>query len=456
MHAAMGRVTLRIIAVVVFLINASNGDGGNNRDDMFIYSSVDIYDDDDLHMYNATSNLTYYERWQADDPYFPDDDSIRRQFYAEMEQSEANSTSNVDIIERANFFLTSIDPLAVASVACYSLVGIITYIFCMTLTMYFLKVYWLMRQYHTNGTSVEAKILSSEPNMNGCIEKEDEEDKRGLVQIDGTNGSDDHSYHEMADDETTVTSYRQIDTGSDESENSDETHTVKEQIMPTPRHSNKDDHDKEQNHGGTKSKSKSGFATIQGYQKQQHTKSKQKLVVAEKFQIRRNQVPNEYIRSSQKFHSVIEYANIAASDGYKIRKQLSLMGEDVIIDDPINTSKQFRIKLYVLPDYPMSGLPCGEVHRSRRCHRLILFLLFLSLGVTVIASCAYAIYFNSHSAVFVVYMVALVIQVPLLSCFLGRSFDKVLSSSYLEKGLNVSPEDAEKGYNEKLDSISFA
>jgi hypothetical protein len=59
---------------------------------------------------------------------------------------------------------------------------------------------------------------------------------------------------------------------------------------------------------------------------------------------------------------------------------------------------------------------------------------------------------------FVVFVVVLVVQVPLLTCCLGPSFDKVISSSYFDIGLEVSADDVAKNnsFDEKADSISFA
>jgi hypothetical protein len=431
----MKRSTVLVVVSSAFL-NAAAVGGAENDD----FISTDVGGDDE---YNSTANATFYERWQADDPYFPTDDTIRQQVYLDIEEVRANNT--ISEVKEFGSFLPPIDPIAIASAACFSLAGIITTMFSVATTMYCLKLHALMRQYATQGLMVQAKILESDPNMIDHIEKEEDGGKRGLIHIGGDNGSDEQSNHEMIDDdETTVTSYRRIDNDSDESDNSEE---MKEQII-TPRLSNK--HRNVQKSIGnsnplSKLKQSSRFTQKQG-QRNEPVRSDRQLVTTEKFHIRRNQAPKEYIKYNQMFECVIEYNHATASDGSKIRKRMNVIGEDVIIDEDTNNGKEFRIKLFILQSHPTSALSCGEVKRARGCHRCIIFLPCVALAFAVIAGCAYASYYYSPLPLFISYVIFLAIQVPLLNCFLSKSFDRVIFSSYLENGAHVLTEDTEKGY----------
>jgi hypothetical protein len=447
----MKRSTAFVVGSLIFLINASAVSGDENDD--FIYSDGYGGDDD----YKSTENTTFYERWQMDDPYFPTDDAIRQQYYSNtsIEKERTNGTIS-EVIKEVSRFMPSVDPIAVVSAASFFLAGIVTTIFSVAMTMYYLKLYALMRQYATQGIMVEGKMCESDPNMIYHIEKEEDGGKRGLIHIDGGDGSDEQSNHEMidhdGDDETTVTSYRRIDNGSDESDHSEK---IKEHII-TPRHSN-ENRNAPRNTSNSTTKSRlrqSRMFTQKQRQENIPVKSKQQLATSEKFHIRRNQAPKEYVKCNQKFDCVIEYN--AASDGSKIRKRMNVIGEDVTIDEDTNNStKEFHIKLYILQNHPTSGISCGEVTRARGCHRCIIFLLCVVLGCAVIAGCAYAVCYYSPLPLFISYVVVLAIQVPLLNCFLSKSFDKVIASSYLENRAHVS-EDTEKGFVEKRDrSVSF-
>lgn len=455
----MRHAIIWITILASFCSDTTIGGGGNSRDEqqtddiMFQYSS---YDDGDFDYKNNTTNETSYLRWQDDDPYFyyPIDDEIRQQIHAELTNNGTES--------KESRLAISIDPIAVTAVVCFSLAGTATSIFCACIALYSLKLSSLMRKYSSKGIFVEAQILTAEPDINNFIEKEDNEDKRGLIHIAESNGSDEHSVHMTvtAEDDETI-SYQRMDVaGSDDTEKSEET---KEQEH-TPRHSNTP-HWKRRKHNAqstltsVESNKRGGnvIRSIKGMLRQKKTlRSEHQVTKAEKFQIRRNQVQKERIKRNQTFFATIEYQNAVVSDGSRIRKQLRVIGEDIIIaEDQDNQRKEFHVKLSLLPSHPMSGLAHGEVKRAHGCCRCIQFVLCMLLGGGLIASCMYATYFYAPFPLFLAYVVVLVIQVIFLHCFVSSSFDKVIAASYLEKGVMVSNEHVETGRNEKLYDVSF-
>jgi hypothetical protein len=439
-------LTLQIVLLSFFFVKASDASQDQN-DDLFAYASLDADDDEYYYYtnYNA-ENTTINERWQADDPffYYPKNDEMIQQLNADIKVDVESKNAIFESIRSI-----SIDPIEVASAALFFLAGAVTSACCICVTLYYVKLQSLMRQY-AGGTIIEARILKSDPNLIDAIEKEEEEDKRGLIHVDGSNGSEEHSVHGITeDDETTAASYRQMDTGSDESENDE----------GSKEYPSNDDNRVDAQEKNMKN-AKFRFVQIRRGLLQRKTesllRSEPQLVTAEKFHIRRNQAPKEHVRRHQQFRSVIEYETMRALESSKIRIHLVVMGEDVIIVED-NLSKKFHIKLCILPKHPMSGFPMGEVQRARGCLRHMIFIPCLLLGCALVAVCVYTMYAISFP-MFVVFVVVLVVQVPLLTCCLGPSFDKVISSSYFDIGLEVSADDVAKNnsFDEKADSISFA
>jgi hypothetical protein len=131
-----------------------------------------------------------------------------------------------------------------------------------------------------------------------------------------------------------------------------------------------------------------------------------------------------------------------------------VIGEDVTVTDASKRSpEEFELKILVLQNYPMSGLPFGEVQRARRCHRCIIFLPCALFGLALVAVAVFAVYFVAPTFL-LTYVAVLVVQVPLLNCFLGPSFERLISKSYLEKGVVISSEEAKETPLEKVPSES--
>ena len=457
------RRSIWITVLTSFFIATIGGEGSSrdeqqNDDVAFEYSSLEgNYDDGDfVYESNITNNETLYEYggWQADDPYFyyPSDDEIMQQFHTEF----MNGTN----IESKEFILAiSLDPFAVTAAVCFSLAGTIISIFCACIALYYLKLCSLMRQYAKNGTFVEARIITAEPDINNFIEKEDIEDKRGLIHVADSHGSDDRSVI-MAEDDETI-SYQRMDVaGSNDTENSEET---KEQEH-TPRHANtlrgKRKKRNSQSTSMPKNANERGGNMTRSIkimlQQNKILKPKNEITRVEKFQMRRNQVRKERVKCNQTFFVTIEYQNVVVTDGSKTRKQFKVIGEDItIIEDQDHLQKEFHVKLSLLSSHPMSGIVHGEVERAHRCYRFILFLLCLIFGFGLIAGCIYTTYYYAPFPMFLAYVAVLAVQVIFLPCFLSSSFDQVISASYLEKGVIVSNEHVESGHNEKLFNTSF-
>jgi hypothetical protein len=438
---------LQVAVVLCFCSTTAIGNSGDNgkdeNDDRGTSFDASIYDDDDYNYGNETTVI----QWIADDPYFyyPQDE-VLQQLNAEAEAMRAAEAARAKTISEKS----TIDPIAVASVVCFSLGGLLASMFGVSVVLYYLKFNALMRQYATNGTVTDAKILASEPDMIGAIEKEKVEDKRGLVHIDGSNCSDEVSYagtvNMTMDDDETI-SYRQMDTDEDGSDDTDNSEVSKEQLQSAAKLNLM----QESNGKAAKTRLQRTSSLV----RQTKILKQEELYTTQKFQIRRNNPAKESIRRYQKFLALVEYDNLATLDGSRVRKRLTILGGDVtIVESPgISSQKDFCIRLYVLPKRPMSGFPYSEVQRTRTCRRCIVFSLCILLGCVLVTYCVYTTFRSTSVFLFAGYISVLVVQIPLLGCFLGSSFDKVLSISYLEKGTHVSSEDVKEAacsYGQKL------
>eukprot|EP00804_Cyclotella_cryptica_P030182 CCRYP_021101-RA/>CCRYP_021101-RA protein AED:0.31 eAED:0.31 QI:169/1/1/1/0/0/2/54/500 len=449
LYVNVNRTVLRIGLVLFFSTSVASSGAGNSNDergaDQYMYSSVDIYaDEDDGYGYK---NETIEDKWEADDPffYYPQDDEVLQRLNAEVEEMRATITTT-----EAN---SRLEPVALGLEFFLSVTGVVTSIFYISVALYYLKLDYLMRQYANKGIITEARILVSEPPMNTAIEKDEAEDKRGLMHVEGSNGSDENSYTAttLTEDDDTVSYHRMIDNskgGSEETENSEES-------PEDHRHTNIYKQGNSQKKNERKNEHESGQTRIRSLLRLSKTIKSDGLVSAEKFQIRRKHAAMRHIRCNQKFRSVVEYHNLTDLDGLTIRKHLTVTGEDVIVADAHKSvPEQFELKLVVLPTHPMSGLPCGEVQRARRCYRCIVFLPCALFGLALVAVAVCAMYFIAPTFLFVAYIAVLVVNIPILNCFLGPSFDKLISKSYLEKGVRVSSEQATETNLEKVPSES--
>lgn len=439
----VNRSVLRIGLLLVFCTRVATNGADNSSDDnsadlSSMYSSFDTYanEDDD----KSYTNETAEDKWEADDPffYYPQDDEVLQKLNAEVEEMRATvATTEVQ---------SSLDPVTVGLAIFSSLNGVVISIFCISVTLYYLKVDSLMRQYANKGITTDARILVSEPPMNTAIEKDETEDKRGLIHVDGSHGSDEHSYAATTLTEDEETSYqRMIDDsngGSEETGNSEE-------IPENYRHTNTYTRGDRRKKNKRKNGHESGHKKIRSLLRLTKNIKSDDLVTTEKFQIRRSHAAKAHIRCNQTFRSVVEYHN--GREGWKIRKHLTVIGEDVTVTD---ASKEFEVKLLVLQKYPMSGLPSGEVQRARRCHRCIIILPCALFGLALVTAAVLSVYFIAPTFLFAAYIAVLVVQIPLVKCFLGPSFERLISKSYLEKGVAISSEEAMETPLEKVPSES--
>ena len=114
-----------------------------------------------------------------------------------------------------------------------------------------------------------------------------------------------------------------------------------------------------------------------------------------------------------------------------------------------SSKKRLLVKLHVLKDEPNSGYPSGDINRALRCSKWLSFLMHLMVGCALVLGGVVMAQKLLPPALFYVYVGMLLLQVPIMNCFLQKSFTGIISKEYLEDGMSLPYESSKKGINEE-------
>ena len=441
------RSCLQLLFCIAFLLLACDGSNNNDENDSSSdWNNVQSQDDDGYYyqQYNASS-----VEWQADDPYFPQDDYVLYELKMIAQADEMLGTD--DELEESDH------PLFMVVACLFPIAGLVSAIFCTAVTLHFYKVISLMKLYKSEGVVCKATVLASDPNIRHVMEKEqmgvfsELEHARSLGQdsIDDSKASHDN-YTVMTEDNDEM-SYRyqnrRMLSVSDDSEGDNEDDESAIHASRIQRHCYLPTRNMGREEKAT-NRSKRGRDVRFNLE---HLDSEKK--------IRKEQQK----LSIQNFRAVAEYNEITAplaDEQYsrKVRKHFVVHGSDLQIvkqfDSPEDglshiVSYDIFVELYVLPGYPLSGYPCAEVRQALRWHKHFAIAGALIFGLVVIASGVVVAIEIFQPLFFMTYASLLILQYPVISSFIGGSLSKLLSSEYLEQGVILSSEKAKEPVDEK-------
>ena len=387
-----------------------------------------------------------YDRWYADDPYMPTDDYVLQQMRTQWDEEQLEAMNDEN--ERREAMYSRIREVSMNVLAgSMSILGFLSAIFTTSILLYFLRVQSLMRRYNREGVKVLAPILVSDPDI-------EEEMKRS--QADGYNRQhfigetsdkvqNNDSYSMMTDDE----SYNQVnsrissDSGSDGS-------VVRSRLFNDIEEAIKSDVNMEElkeEHQRRHHPLVSTVVSFAGGSAQTKSTSKSRTVSKKKQRF-----------LSKQFRVIVQYDDITYHDEINqesssiIRKRLFVTGEDIVDNSKpsdASSKKRLLVKLHVLKDEPNSGYPSGDINRALRCSKWLSFFMHLMVGCALVLGGVVMAQKLLPPALFYVYVGILLLQVPIMNCFLQKSFTGIISKEYLEDGMSLPYESSKKGINEE-------
>ena len=387
-----------------------------------------------------------YDQWYADDPYMPTDDYVLQQMRTQWEEEQLEAMNEEN--ERREAMYSRIREVSMNVVASsMSILGFLSAIFTTSILLYFLRVQSLMRRYNREGVKVLAPILVSDPDIEEEMKKPQADGYNRQYSIGETSDKvqNNDSYSMMTDDE----SYNQVnsrissDSGSDGSAALSRLfHDIEEAIKSDVNMEELKEEHQRRHHplvstvvsfaGGSVSKTR----TI--------SKKKQRFL-------------------SKQFRVIVQYDDITYHDEINqesssiIRKRLLVTGEDIVDSSkPSDASakKRLLVKLHVLKDEPNSGYPSGDIIRALRCSKWLSFFMHLMVGCALVLFGVVMAQKLLPPALFYVYVGMLLLQVPIMNCFLQKSFTGIISKEYLEDGMSLPYESSKKDVNdEKMMSV---
>ena len=387
-----------------------------------------------------------YDRWYADDPYMPTDDYVLQQMRTQWDEEQLEAMNDEN--ERREAMYSRIREVSMNVLAgSMSILGFLSAIFTTSILLYFLRVQSLMRRYNREGVKVLAPILVSDPDI-------EEEMKRS--QADGYNRQhfigetsdkvqNNDSYSMMTDDE----SYNQVnsrissDSGSDGS-------AVRSRLFNDIEEAIKSDVNMEElkeEHQRRHHPLVSTVISFAGGSAQTKSTSKSRTVSKKKQRF-----------LSKQFRVIVQYDDITYHDEINqesssiIRKRLFVTGEDIVDNSKpsdASSKKRLLVKLHVLKDEPNSGYPSGDINRALRCSKWLSFFMHLMVGCALVLGGVVMAQKLLPPALFYVYVGILLLQVPIMNCFLQKSFTGIISKEYLEDGMSLPYECSKKGINEE-------
>jgi len=398
---------------------SSNDESSGNSEGSHSQDTGDSEDNDENESEEYDDAVYQEDNWYADDPYYPTDDYYLQQ----MSHSELNAMNNknespIDMHELLLHFLAG----------SVSIFGLASAVFCTAIFLYFLRVDSLLRRYASEGVAVDGRILASVPDIQEEMKRCSEEiSDRNITFADKIQNND--SYSMMTDDESYQISRSEY-SGSDGSVEEGQKHgNIKE---------------REQRH-----------PIISGANSAQASTAKSRRPVTSD----NTKVPEGRRRFlTMSFRVMMEYDDITYHDiisqesSEVIRKRLLVMGEDIV--EPSKSSSKLLVKLHVLKNQPMSGHPCGEVRRAIRWQKRLSFNVYIMLGVALVIGGAIMAKKVLPSTLFFVYIGLIILQVPILNCFLDGSFSKIISDRYLENGLRLPATNPKTRLDDKEKMIS--
>ena len=387
-----------------------------------------------------------YDRWYADDPYMPTDDYVLQQMRTQWDEEQLEAMNDEN--ERREAMYSRIREVSMNVLAgSMSILGFLSAIFTTSILLYFLRVQSLMRRYNREGVKVLAPILVSDPDI-------EEEMKRS--QADGYNRQhfigetsdkvqNNDSYSMMTDDE----SYNQVnsrissDSGSDGS-------VVRSRLFNDIEEAIKSDVNMEELKEEHQRRHHRLVSTVVSFAGgSAHTKSTSKSRTVSKKKQR---------FLSKQFRVIVQYDDITYHDEINqesssiIRKRLFVTGEDIVDNSKpsdASSKKRLLVKLHVLKDEPNSGYPSGDINRALRCSKWLSFFMHLMVGCALVLGGVVMAQKLLPPALFYVYVGILLLQVPIMNCFLQKSFTGIISKEYLEDGMSLPYESSKKGINEE-------
>ena len=387
-----------------------------------------------------------YDRWYADDPYMPTDDYVLQQMRTQWDEEQLEAMNDEN--ERREAMYSRIREVSMNVLAgSMSILGFLSAIFTTSILLYFLRVQSLMRRYNREGVKVLAPILVSDPDI-------EEEMKRS--QADGYNRQhfigetsdkvqNNDSYSMMTDDE----SYNQVnsrissDSGSDGS-------VVRSRLFNDIEEAIKSDVNMEELKEEHQRRHHPLVSTVVSFAGgSAHTKSTSKSRTVSKKKQR---------FLSKQFRVIVQYDDITYHDEINqesssiIRKRLFVTGEDIVDNSKpsdASSKKRLLVKLHVLKDEPNSGYPSGDINRALRCSKWLSFFMHLMVGCALVLGGVVMAQKLLPPALFYVYVGILLLQVPIMNCFLQKSFTGIISKEYLEDGMSLPYESSKKGINEE-------
>ena len=387
-----------------------------------------------------------YDRWYADDPYMPTDDYVLQQMRTQWDEEQLEAMNDEN--ERREAMYSRIREVSMNVLAgSMSILGFLSAIFTTSILLYFLRVQSLMRRYNREGVKVLAPILVSDPDI-------EEEMKRS--QADGYNRQhfigetsdkvqNNDSYSMMTDDE----SYNQVnsrissDSGSDGS-------AVRSRLFNDIEEAIKSDVNMEELKEEHQRRHHPLVSTVVSFAGgSAHTKSTSKSRTVSKKKQR---------FLSKQFRVIVQYDDITYHDEINqesssiIRKRLFVTGEDIVDNSKpsdASSKKRLLVKLHVLKDEPNSGYPSGDINRALRCSKWLSFFMHLMVGCALVLGGVVMAQKLLPPPLFYVYVGILLLQVPIMNCFLQKSFTGIISKEYLEDGMSLPYESSKKGINEE-------
>lgn len=382
-----GIVRFLAIAILV-VISASSSQSGSESEDSHQSESKDQDEsnDDD-------------QQWYADDPYYPSDDRYIQQMEWEREENaKANEMNKIESENiSANMHKMTMQFLAGSS----SLLGLGSAIFCSAVFLYFLRVDSLMRRYARDDTvTAEGRILASIPDVQEEITK---------LGVENFQKYDNDSYSIMTDDESFQTN--RLGSGSGSGSDGSRDNLIEEGQS-----------NGNLNHVYSAAKSKQSLPNESRFEKPEVSAAKEKFY-------------------NMTFSVIVEYDDVTYHDiisqesSSRIRKRLKVTGKDIYTIDPSDASTDPCVKLRVFRDQPLSGHPEGEVRRSLKWSKRLTFNVYILAGLALVVLGAYEVAKFFPPALLYVYNGCLILQLPLLNCFLDGSFRKIISERYIENGV---------------------
>jgi len=427
----------------------------SNSEDSEDSSQSQDYNDDENDMMN---NQDY---WYTDDPNMPTDDTVLQQLQTEWEAEQIAAMLEAEERRVAMYNRIREVSMTVLSVS-MSILGFLSTVFCTTILLYFMRVQSLMRRYNNEGIKVVGRILVSEPDIESSMKWSNggvvDDGPASISPIDDKLQTHD-SYSMMTDDG----SYIQVGMSSSSESNGSaapQDHngklSTKEDVESEGRviQQHKADFNmqvlKEDEQRRHHNLIVSSVVSIAGGSMGQ-TKSSGKTR-----HINNNQTISQRKEhfNSETFRVLVEYDDVTYHDEINqdssdvIRKRLSIKGEDIEERKKStnnNGKQQFRVKLLVLKDEPNSGYSSGDISRALRWQKWLSFFIHVMVGCAIILAGVYTTKNIVPTAVYYMYIGILLLQIPIMNCFLQKSFTKIISKEYLEDGFSMSSKAIMKG-----------